>query len=295
MDQQLARSSRKQLELRVATLAHSLSVISAPYLMSYDYVTLQQIADDTMREPDVAQVVILDKEGLIAGMSGAREMVGQRAEDPISLRGQIADAPFSLEVSDGATDDRLVRVEPVLGSEGQTRWGSLRIGGVAAWIAGRSAGDPGRRPTLCADRFPSRLWRFPHRRPADHAAARPASRGGGGARARRLGLDPSDPDRGRDRGAGRSVPPDGRQSRAAAEGPDPGAGRVAEAQRDPRREGRRADRPARRVARQVPAARRGVAGSLLSGAEGKIPVRESGLPRDIRVRGGASHGGRFRH
>jgi PAS domain S-box-containing protein len=128
VDQQLARSSRKQLELRIATLAHSLSVITAPYLMSYDYVTLQQIADETMREPDVAQVVILDKEGLIAGMSGAREMVGQRAEDPISLRGQIADAPFSTEVSDGARNDRLVRVEPVLGSEGQTRWGSLQIG-----------------------------------------------------------------------------------------------------------------------------------------------------------------------
>ncbi len=128
VDRQLAHSSRKQLELRVASLTHSLSVISAPYLMSYDYVTLQQIADDALREPDVVQVVILDKEGLIAGMSGSREMVGQRAEDPISLRGQIADRPFSIEEAAGGAEKLLVRVEPVVGSEGETRWGSLRIG-----------------------------------------------------------------------------------------------------------------------------------------------------------------------
>jgi PAS domain S-box-containing protein len=127
VDQQLARSGHKQLELRVAALTHSLSVISAPYLMSYDYVTLQQIADDALREPDVSQVVILDKEGLIAGMSGSRGMVGQRAEDPISLRGQIADQPFSVEELAGDDDRLLVRVEPVVGSDGQTRWGSLRI------------------------------------------------------------------------------------------------------------------------------------------------------------------------
>jgi HAMP domain-containing protein len=55
-------------------------------------------------------------------------MVGQRAEDPVSLRGQIADQPFSVEETVEGPGKLLVRVEPVVGSGGQTRWGSLRIG-----------------------------------------------------------------------------------------------------------------------------------------------------------------------
>jgi PAS domain S-box-containing protein len=127
VDRQLTRSTRKQVELRTAALARSLSVLCAPYLMSYDYVTLQQIADDALREPDVTEVVILDKEGLIAGISGQRQLVGQRAEDPISLRGQIAPESFVVEDTDAQSQKRLIQVEPVVGSGGETRWGSLRV------------------------------------------------------------------------------------------------------------------------------------------------------------------------
>ncbi len=126
-ERHLARSMREQAEVRLAGYARSLAAICLPSLMAYDYVTLQQVADDTLREPGVVGAVILDKEGLIAGSGGRRELVGQRVTDPIGLRAVVAPEAYLTEEPDDSGAPRLEWIQPVFGDHG-TRWGTVRVG-----------------------------------------------------------------------------------------------------------------------------------------------------------------------
>jgi PAS domain S-box-containing protein len=123
----LVSITREQAELRAAELARSIATMAAPGLMSYDYVTLQQIAEDSRQEPGIIEVTILDKEGLIAGKSGHREVVGRPATDPVCLRGLVAPEPFSVQGADVGGGPMTQRLQPVLGPAG-TRWGTVRLG-----------------------------------------------------------------------------------------------------------------------------------------------------------------------
>ncbi len=125
LERHLSSMATKQTEARVCGLARSFLAVCTPSLLTYDYITLQQIADDAMKEPDVVQVVILDKEGMIAGMTKRRDLQGRRADDPISLRGAIASEGFFIEGTE-AGGNSLERVEPVVGEDG-TRWGTIRV------------------------------------------------------------------------------------------------------------------------------------------------------------------------
>lgn len=121
----LIASTREQAELRVAEFARSISTMAVAALISYDYVTLQQIADDARSEPGIEKVTILDKEGLIGGLSGHRELVGQPPEDRAGLQGIVATQPFEVMGSDGQ-GELLERVQPVLDPSG-TRWGTVCV------------------------------------------------------------------------------------------------------------------------------------------------------------------------
>jgi PAS domain S-box-containing protein len=123
----LSKSTREQADLRISGFARSLSSLCLPALMNYDYVTLQQLADDAMHEPGVTRVMILDKEGLVAGLSGQRERVGERVQDPVSLRGLISSDAFEIQERGADGYDVLDRVEPVMGPFG-ARWGTVRVG-----------------------------------------------------------------------------------------------------------------------------------------------------------------------
>jgi PAS domain S-box-containing protein len=122
----LSKSTKEQAELRVSGLARSLASLCKPALMSYDYVTLQQIADDAMHEPGVTRVMIIDKEGLVAGLSGQRERVGERVQDPVSLRGLSSTEGFQVQAESSDGYHELDRIEPVIGSVG-ARWGTIRL------------------------------------------------------------------------------------------------------------------------------------------------------------------------
>jgi len=123
-EHQLIASTREQAELRAAEFARSISTMASPALVSYDYVTLQQIAEDSRNEPGIIDVTILDKEGLIAGRSGHREMVGQRADDLISLRGLVVTEAFDVQGLDERRVPLLQRIQPVFGPTG-IRWGTV--------------------------------------------------------------------------------------------------------------------------------------------------------------------------
>lgn len=126
-ERHLSRSMREQAELRLASFARSLAALCVPSLMAYDYVTLQQVADDALQEPALVGVTVLDKEGLIAGCGGRRELVGQKAKDPIGLRAVVAPEACLFEERREGAPHTLEWVQPVVGVDG-TRWGTVRVG-----------------------------------------------------------------------------------------------------------------------------------------------------------------------
>ena len=123
----------KQCGLRARSSAESLAAVARPYLLHYDYIALQQMADAVRSEPDVVYVVILDKEGKVAGYGGRRDLVGTRVDGLANQRALAAPAPALQEV-DWTEEARgavpaLEAVAPVWLEETQgQRWGTVRVG-----------------------------------------------------------------------------------------------------------------------------------------------------------------------
>ncbi len=129
----MSRTLRRQSELRARSLSLSLAAVARPFLLNYDYLTLQQMADATLEEPDLAYVVILDKEGKVAGFSGHRDQQGLQLTGLSNLRAMNAEKPrtqaIDLPFENGRTVPVIESIVPVRleGDTGQ-RWGTVRVG-----------------------------------------------------------------------------------------------------------------------------------------------------------------------
>jgi len=128
----ISRILNRQSELRARSLAVSLAAVARPYLLNYDYLALQQMADATIQEPDLAYVVILDKEGKVAGFGGDRDRQGTQLTGLADLRALHADAPRTQVLPHRDRQNRAVNVVesiiPVRLGESGERWGTVRVG-----------------------------------------------------------------------------------------------------------------------------------------------------------------------
>ena len=129
----MARILNRQSELRARSLAISLSAVARPYLLTYDYLTLQRMADATVQEPDLAYVVILDKEGKVAGYGGHRDRQGIELTSLANVRAIQAESPRTQRLTfpsasgkEGPVTECSAPVR-VGGAEGE-RWGTVRVG-----------------------------------------------------------------------------------------------------------------------------------------------------------------------
>lgn len=129
----MARILNRQSELRARSLAISLSAVARPYLLTYDYLTLQRMADATVQEPDLAYVVILDKEGKVAGYGGHRDRQGIELTSLANVRALQTESPRTQRLTfpaargkDGPVTECSAPVR-VGGAQGE-RWGTVRVG-----------------------------------------------------------------------------------------------------------------------------------------------------------------------
>lgn len=129
----MARILNRQSELRARSLAISLSAVARPYLLTYDYLTLQRMADATVQEPDLAYVVILDKEGKVAGYGGHRDRQGIELTSLANMRAIQAESPRTQRLTfptahgkEGPVTECAAPVR-VGGADGE-RWGTVRVG-----------------------------------------------------------------------------------------------------------------------------------------------------------------------
>jgi signal transduction histidine kinase/CheY-like chemotaxis protein len=129
------RQSAMMLDLtrsRGVAIANSIAAVVRNSLLSYDYVSLQQAAVTATHEDGVLYVVILDKEGQVAGHSNHPERQGQRAGDAASQRALAVDGVAIQRLHQIAdTDVRTPFLDiavPVHVDGTGLRWGTVRIG-----------------------------------------------------------------------------------------------------------------------------------------------------------------------
>jgi two-component system sensor histidine kinase AtoS len=87
-------SIHQQLEQRGKAIAQSLVATSTKALLTYDYITLEQFANQAAQDPNILYVVVHDKENRVAGFSNRPDLQGKILADKISLGAVTATAPL---------------------------------------------------------------------------------------------------------------------------------------------------------------------------------------------------------
>lgn len=120
---------QSQLERRGLVMAQSLAATSKAALATYNYIALDQSANQAKQEdPDVLFVIIHNKEGHVAGYSGRPDLLGSVLDDDLTVAslGMTEPAVLKSTLSDG--DVPIVQaVVPVFIPGSQHRWGTVRV------------------------------------------------------------------------------------------------------------------------------------------------------------------------
>jgi PAS domain S-box-containing protein len=119
----------EQARMTGLALARGLAATTLNDFLNYNYVALEQKARETVRDPQVAYVVLYDKEGAVASFSGS-ERAGPE-DTPASLSPELLSRPDPVAAEGlifGARDPGLDVVVPVLLPGTMQRWGTVRLG-----------------------------------------------------------------------------------------------------------------------------------------------------------------------
>lgn len=124
-----SRSIREQLERRGLAVAQSLAATSKASLATYNYIALEQTANQTQKDdPDVVYVVIHDKEGRVAGYSERPDLQGTFLRDEITRLALASEQPLTQVTKWGPEDLAVVDIAaPVFIPGSDHRWGTCRV------------------------------------------------------------------------------------------------------------------------------------------------------------------------
>ena len=132
METRQSTTMLRQTEMRGAAVANSIASVVIQSLYEYDYVYLQQAAETAARNEGVAYVIILDKEGTVAGHSGQPERVSHPPTDPYSKEVEKANTQvirrFRNNLDLGLDEPLLDIAVPVRSSQSNVKWGTIRVG-----------------------------------------------------------------------------------------------------------------------------------------------------------------------
>ncbi len=125
---QQSRTIRNQVERRGFAIAHSLAATSKSALTTYTYITLSQTANQAGQDPDLAYVIIHDKEGRVAGYSGRKDLEGRFLEDEFSRKALAATEPIVQNaLLEGSKTPVLEIAVPVTIPGSERSWGVVRV------------------------------------------------------------------------------------------------------------------------------------------------------------------------
>ena len=130
-----SRTAMDQIEKRAMVIAQSLSTVSTPALLTYDYSTLQRLADEIRAETGAVYVIIHDKESAIGGFSGRPDLQWSHLEDIEAAHALTNENPhvhvhsgLPTGMPQGIGGNILEVTLPVRTDDSNTRWGTVRVG-----------------------------------------------------------------------------------------------------------------------------------------------------------------------
>lgn len=120
----------EQARLRALSLALSLAALSEGYLLSYNFIKLEQTAEKVAADgQDVLYTVAHMHDGRVAVFSGRDDLQGTQLEDPVSRRALQATAPLVQELLGPEATVRGYDVAiPVFVPGSARKWGTVRLG-----------------------------------------------------------------------------------------------------------------------------------------------------------------------
>lgn len=123
-----SRAIRDQLEKRAISIAESLAATSRGALLTYNYIVLEQYANQAATGPDIVYVVVHDKEGRVAGFSGRGDLQGEYLEDAVATKAVSSSQRVVQYIPWGEGQGGALEVSvPVLVPNEDSRWGTVRV------------------------------------------------------------------------------------------------------------------------------------------------------------------------
>src|SRR5215831_4491837 len=119
----------RQMEKRGETIAAHLAAVSTKSLLTYNFVTLEQDAEQTAQARDVLYVIILDRDGRVAVYRGHNEKQGLILPDTVSQQAAQARATLIQYVPHTRrTAEHYDIAVPVFVPGSPEKWNTVRVG-----------------------------------------------------------------------------------------------------------------------------------------------------------------------
>ena len=123
------QSIKREAEARGQAVAHSIAAVSTNALLTYNYVTLEQNAEQASQGTDIVYVIILNKEERVAAFSGHSGWQGKYLDDPVNQKALATTQPIIQSVLWEETGERVLDIDvPVFISGSEMKWGTVRVG-----------------------------------------------------------------------------------------------------------------------------------------------------------------------
>jgi signal transduction histidine kinase len=123
------RAILEQTRLRALSLGTSLAALSEGYLLSYNFVKLEQTSENvTSSEADVVYSIAHLRDGKVAAFSGQNNLQGRTLDDSISQQALAADRPLIQHIAISQKEPGYDVAIPVYAPGGSKKWGTIRLG-----------------------------------------------------------------------------------------------------------------------------------------------------------------------
>ena len=124
-----ARSIKQEAQARGLAVAQSIAAVSTNALLTYNYVSLEQNAEQASQGTDIVYVIVLDKEEKVAAFSGHSGWQGKQLDDPVNKKALDVMRPIIQSVFWQETGERVLDIGvPVFISGSDKKWGTVRVG-----------------------------------------------------------------------------------------------------------------------------------------------------------------------
>lgn len=130
VDRHQRQAVLEQARLRALSLAKGLASVSEGYLLSYNFIQLEQIVENVQEdEEDVVYALAHRRDGRVAVYNDRSDLQGKNLDDPVTQRALQATGPLVQDIIIAKTGERGYDVAiPIYAPGSSQKWGTIRLG-----------------------------------------------------------------------------------------------------------------------------------------------------------------------